>query len=335
MTRASAGAIDVHAHAMPLELLRWLAARDLAGLDALPHGQVRLDPAVAGVPAGTPIPCPPEQYDLTARLAAMDATGCARQAVSLPPFTTAGTSTDEQLAAEVAAAGNDALAAHVGQAPDRLCALGTVPVGGAHAVAEARRCLDELGMAGVAIGTQGCARDLDDPVNEPLWAFLAERQAFTFLHPNASPAPARTAAYWLPQLVGYPTETAIAVARLVLGGVLDRHDLRLCLAHGGGCVPSLRGRLDLGWHRKEAARTTPLPPTAYLDRLYYDTAVFDPAALRQIVAQVGAEHVLLGTDFPFDLSDTDPLGTLHALGLSEADTRRVASETAARLLNIG
>ena len=196
-----------------------------------------------------------------------------------------------------------------------------MPVGWPGAAEEARRCLDELGLAGVAIGSRGGGRDLDDPVNDELWALLAERRAFVFLHPSGVPDPHRQRDFWLPQLVGYPMETALAVARLVFGGVLERFPLTLCLAHGGGCLPALRGRMDMGWERKDVARTTAVPPSALTDRLYYDTAVFSPALLRRLVEDVGAGHVLLGTDHPFELADFSPLRTVAELGLDPADAR--------------
>ena len=120
--------------------------------------------------------------------------------------------------------------------------------------------LDDLGMAGIAIGSQGGGTDLDDPVNDDLWALLSERGTFVFMHPSGMPAGPRLKDFWMPQLVGYPMETAIAVARLTFGRVLERFPLHLCLAHGGGCVPSLRGRLDMGWDRKDVAHTTAVPP---------------------------------------------------------------------------
>src|SRR4029450_944455 len=101
----------------------------------------------------------------------------------------------------------------------------------------------------------------------------------------------RQKCFWLPQLVGSPMETALAVARLVFGRVLERFDLIICLAHGGGCLPALRGRLNLGWERKSVARTTTMRPSDLTERLYYDTAVFDTRLLRRLVEDVGARHV--------------------------------------------
>jgi aminocarboxymuconate-semialdehyde decarboxylase len=323
--------LDVHAHAMPLPLLRWLAGRGLADLSG---GTVRLDPAVSGVGAGTPLPLTASQHDPAVRLAEMDAIGVSHHAVSLPPFLAASTASDGGLVAEIIRRGNDELAGYVAAAPDHLMALGSVPLGWPGAAAEALRCLDGHGTAGIAIGSRGGGRDLDDPVNDELWSVLADRGVFVFLHPSAVPDAHRLRDFYLSQLLGYPLETAIAVARLVFGGVLEKYPLRLCLAHGGGCLPAVRGRLDLGWRRKPAARTTGRPPSELTDRMYYDTAVFSPVLLARLVEDVGADHVLLGTDHPFELADRTPVQTVRAAGLVESATRAILWENAATLLGM-
>jgi aminocarboxymuconate-semialdehyde decarboxylase len=327
-------ALDVHAHAMPLPLLQRLADQGLADLAGVPDGVVRLDARVSGVGPWTPLPLARSQYDVTVRLSEMDAVGVARHAVSLPPFLFASTADDERLATEVVRHGNDELAVYVTDAPDRLLGLGSVPLGWPGAAEEARRCLDELGLAGIAIGSRGAGRELDDPVNDELWALLAQRRTFVFLHPSGVPDVKRLADFYLPQLAGYPMETAIAVARLVFGRVIERFPITLCLAHGGGCVPSLRGRWDMGWERKEVARSTPLPPSEYVDRLYYDTAVFNTTLLRRLVEDVGAGHVLLGTDHPFELADVTPVASVLRLQLDPASTRAILWDTAAGLLGL-
>ena len=330
---APARVMDVHAHAMPMPLLRRLAGRGLAEV-AAEQAIVRLAPQVSGVGPDVDLPLARSQFDPAVRLQEMDAAGVSHHAVSLPPFLFCSTSDDGDFVRDVVRRGNDELAAYVSGAPDRLLALGTVPVGWPGAAEEARRCLDELGAAGVALGSRGGGRDLDDGVNEELWALLAERHAFAFLHPSGVPDPHRQRDFYLPQLVGYPMETALAVARLVFAGVLDRHALTLCLAHGGGCLPALRGRLDLGWGRKDDEHTTPLAPTEYLDRLHYDTAVFSAALLRRLVEDVGGDHVLLGTDHPFELGDREPVDTVRRLGLAEPVTRAILWGNAASLLGL-
>jgi aminocarboxymuconate-semialdehyde decarboxylase len=331
---ADDGAVDVHAHAMPLPLLQRLADRDLADLTEVPTGIIRLDPRVSGVGPRAPLPLARSMYDVDVRMSEMDEVGVHRHVVSLPPFLMASTSDDEELATRAVAEGNDELATYAADAPDRLLGLGSVPLGWPGAAEEARRALDELGMAGIAIGSRGGGRDLDDPVNEDLWALLSERRTFVFLHPSGVPDAHRQRDFWLPQLVGYPMETALAVARLVFGRVLERLPLNLCLAHGGGCLPSLRGRLDMGWERKDVARTTAVPPSEFTDRLYYDTAVFSPVLLRRLVEDVGADHVLLGTDHPFELGDRTPLQGVRAAGFDEADERRILRDNAVELLGL-
>jgi len=337
VTAPAGGAFDIHAHAMPLPLLQQLESRglaDLGGVGEAGDGIVRLDPRVSGVAPRAPLPLARSQFDVDVRLAEMDDVGVYRHAVSLPPFLFCSTADDRAFATGIVAEGNDALATYVADDASRLLGLGSVPLGWPEAADEARRCLDELGLAGVAIGTRGAGRDLDDPVNDELWALLSERGTFVFLHPSGVPDAHRQADFWLPQLVGYPMETALAVARLVFGRVLERWPINLCLAHGGGCLPSLRGRLDMGWDRKDVARTTALPPSRYTDRLYYDTAVFSTLLLRRLVEDVGAEHVLLGTDHPFELGDRTPLQTVASLGLDRADTRRILWDNAVGLLGL-
>jgi len=324
--------IDVHAHALPLPLLRALEADGLADLSRTADRIVSLAPQLSGLQEAAPIPFPEEQHDLQLRLAQMDAHGVHRQAVSAPPFLFGSESLDPGLTLEVTRRSNDALAEFVAGSGGRLLGLATLPVGLPGGVAELARCVDELGFVGATIGTYGGGAELDDPVNEELWAELAARQLFVLVHPSRASSPSRLADYHLVQLLGYPAETALAVSRLVLGGVMDRHDLVLCLAHGGGCFPAVAPRLNLGWHRKSVARGAVHPPTDYLARFRYDTAVFDPEMLRRLVSDVGVQRVLLGTDAPFDLADREPLRTVAALGLSPQDERAVLGGNAVQLL---
>jgi aminocarboxymuconate-semialdehyde decarboxylase len=321
---------DVHAHALPRDLLAWLEERGLADLSDLEAGVVRIDPTVSGVGRGAPIPVPRAQYDVATRIHDLDDMGVDVQLVSLPPFVTCSGSADQELVWDVTRRGNDTLVEMLAGEAHRQRPLGFVPLGVKGAAEEAVRCLDELGCAGVALGTHGLGAELDDPGHEDLWALLAERDVFTFIHPNAVPGGDRFGAYWLPQLAGFPAETALAVSRLVMGGVLERHSLTICLAHGGGCLPALQGRLDLGWSRKEVARQIVDRPSEHLARLYYDSAVFSPTLLRRLVEDFGPDHVLLGTDYPFELADTDPRATVATLGDDVA--RQVSRSTITGLL---
>lgn len=330
----STDVIDVHGHAMPRQVLDWLEGQGLADLSGLADRIVRIDSSVSGVASDAPLPVAASMTDPQARVEELDALGITAQAISLPPFLMASSCPDADLALSVTRMGNDALARYCDGDRARLIPLGLVPAGWPDAVGEARRCLDDLGMPGVAIGSRGAGLDLDDPVNARLWDFLHERRAFVFLHPSAVPEPTRLADFWFPQLVGYPLETAIAAARLVFSGVVRDDSFALCLAHGGGCLPALAPRLALGWERKEQARTIAVPPRDVLRTLFYDTAVFDPTSLRRLVEDVGAAQVLLGTDHPFDLAERDPLGLVDRALLSAADRDLVLGGNARRLLRL-
>jgi aminocarboxymuconate-semialdehyde decarboxylase len=330
-----AKAIDVHSHAMPLGLLESLARDGLSDLSGLGDNVVVLDPAVSGVGKNAPLPLARSQYDPRTRLTEMDDMGVSAHAVSMPPFLYCSNSEDRRLATSTIARGNDELAGYVAEGAGRLCGLGSIPLGFPEAATEARRCLDDLGFPGVAIGTRGGGKELDDPVNDDLWALLAERNVFVFVHPSGTPDAHRQRDYWLPQLVGYPLETALSIARMIYGRVFERFDLNMCLAHGGGCLPWLRGRLDLGWERKEVAHTTTLPPSEFCERLYYDTAVFNTTLLSHLVSDMGADSILLGTDHPFELGDTTPVATVVSLGLGAEETEAILWRTAESLLASG
>jgi aminocarboxymuconate-semialdehyde decarboxylase len=260
--------VDIHAHAMPLGLLDFLGKEGVADLSALDDGIVRITPPVSGVAEGAPIPLPRAQFDIDRRLADMDAMRVSHQLVSLPPFVTCADGDDADLAVRIADHGNHALAELIAQAPDRLAALGLVPLGTARSVEVARRCLDELGCAGIAIGSRGLRREADADVHEDLWALLSERQVPVFLHPNSVPGGARLHDFWLAQLAGFPMDTAVAVSRLVLGGVLERHPMRIALAHGGrysaAAFPPSRGGSTSGGpaRRSHAPHRTRRVPTS-------------------------------------------------------------------------
>ncbi len=325
--------VDVHTHAMPLPLLEWLADAGLADLSGLPDGRILIDPSVSGMPGDTVLTCPPEMYDVSARLAAMADVGVEVHAVSLSPYLLGAVSRDSVAVLDLVRRGNDALARFVAQAPDQLVALGAVPIGHAGLVGEAERCLDLLGMRGLMIGTHGAGHELAEPRHDPLWELLAARAVFTFLHPVAGPGGEGEPGVPWAASVAASADLALAVSGLVRAGVLERWDFPLCLAYGGGAVPGVRGALQRGWERVSEAPDVHTAPLDQLRRLYYDSATFDVQQLRQLVEFVGPAHVLMGSDYPSKSGDTDPIGVVQECQLGPVQ-EMITGVNAAALLEL-
>ncbi len=312
--------IDCHAHFLPDDFVAMLGARGLAE----PEKDARvltLDQAVCGYAAPkTRLPYFPLLYDVDERVALAERQGIDRQILCLPPFYFAYRARPE-LAIAICRAGNDALAAVVGRAPQRFAAFATVPLQSpADAVAELRRAVVELGHWGVEIGSSVDGAPLDAPDLDVFWAACSELRVPVFMHPHHELGGARAAAYYLGNLFGNPSETGLIAARLIFAGVFERFpQLDMILAHAGGTLPYLAGRLDHGYRVRPESKTLPKPPSAYLERLYFDTITHDGALLAYLVGRVGAGRVVVGTDRPFDMGLDDPRRTVAAIpGLDDA-----------------
>jgi len=226
---------------------------------------------------------------------------------------------------------NEHVAAMCGANPQAFSGLGTLPMTAPDlAIATATHGVESLGLKGFQIDTRAGAMELSDPALYPLWARLEKLDTAVMLHPLGFSDGMRLSPFFMVNTVGNPMEEVIAANHLILGGVLDRHPgLRIKIVHGGGFYPFLIGRLDHAWKRRpEVRKLTAEAPSAYLKRMWYDTVVFDPAILRMLVSLVGAERVMLGSDYPFDMGDLDPLGMLESCGFSAEDTAQIASRTA-------
>ncbi len=189
---------------------------------------------------------------------------------------------------------------------------------------------------GVEISSHAPGRELSDPAYEPLWTRAEQTDAILFLHPFGCTLDERLARWYLSNTVGQPTENAVALSHLIFSGVLDRHPgLKLIAAHGGGYLPTHIGRSDHAWSaRSDAAAGCAHLPSSYLRHLYFDSLVHDPHVLRELIRVVGADRVLLGSDYPFDMGTEDPVGALRAARLPDHDTDAVRGGNAARLLHL-
>jgi aminocarboxymuconate-semialdehyde decarboxylase len=220
---------------------------------------------------------------------------------------------------------------------ERVSVLGTVPLQDPELAAGELEALMDSRFAGVEIAASVNGVPLGDERFAPFWAAAEATGALVFIHPTTrGSSGAGFDDFYLWNLVGNPVETTVAAAHLVLAGVLDRHpDLRILLAHGGGALPALRGRLRHGWSAvAPAGAKLREDPEASLRRLYYDTVVFEPDVLRELVAFAGADHVLLGSDYPFDMADARPAETVAAAGLRPDEAAAVLGGNAARLLGL-
>jgi aminocarboxymuconate-semialdehyde decarboxylase len=221
--------------------------------------------------------------------------------------------------------------------PERVSVLGAVPLQDPELAAAELEALMAAEFAGVEIAASVRGEYLGADRLAPFWAAAEAAGALVFVHPTtrgfADPV---FEDFYLWNLVGNPMETTIAAAHLVLSGVLERHPgLRVLLAHGGGALPALRGRLRHGWSfQPQAHARLTESPEASLRRLYYDTVTHHPVVLRELVAFAGAEHVLLGSDYPFDMADARPADTVAAARLDPAAERAVLGGNAARLLGL-
>jgi aminocarboxymuconate-semialdehyde decarboxylase len=231
---------------------------------------------------------------------------------------------DADLGAACAALQNDDIAAVVARHPDRFMGIATLPLQHPQKAAdELRRAMRALALHGAQIGSHVNGRNLDDPALDPLWAAADELGAFILVHPHAPRVPGDPLNdYYMRNFVGLPFETTIAGASLLFGGVLERHpNIKFCLCHAGGFVPYQSGRFLHAWNvRPEAKVNLRQPPEESLARLYYDTITHSKSALEFLIDTVGPEHVLLGSDYPFDMGNLDCVARVQALSVS-ADVR--------------
>ncbi|MFE9835237.1 amidohydrolase family protein [Streptomyces sp. NPDC005551] len=324
--------VDVHAHVLLPEVESLVAGlpghAEARELDARRNGAAAL--AVSGPMVRERLP---RLTDVSARLAAMDAQGVDVQLVSPSPSHYHYWA-DEETAAKVCRIANEATAAHCSVAPDRLRGLGLVPLQHPGLAVSALDHALRQGLAGVEISSHAPGHELSDPAYEPFWTRAEETGALVFLHPFGCTLDERLDQWYLSNTVGQPTENAVALSHLIFSGVLDRHPgLTLVAAHGGGYLPTHIGRSDHAWSaRSDAGAGCAHPPSSYLRRLYFDSLVHDPHVLRELVRVAGADRVLLGSDFPFDMGAEDPLGALRAARLSPADFDAVRGGNAAALL---
>jgi aminocarboxymuconate-semialdehyde decarboxylase len=278
----------------------------------------------------------PKMQSLDERLADMDRMGVDVQAVAPAPYQLSYWA-DPEVGRAVSRMINDDLAEVAATSPRRFTPLGTVPLQDEKAaLEELDRCVDELGFRGLEIATNVEGEELSSPRLRPFWARAEERGIAVFIHPVGYTHPDRLDHHYLFNIVGHPIESTLAVSNLIFGGVLHQHpELKIVIAHGGGYVAAYPARMDHAYHAREDVREgLPLPPGEYLGKLHFDTMVFAPDQLRFLIDKYGAEHVLLGTDYPYDMGEDDPIGLVERTGVGDAELDLICGGNAARLLGL-
>src|SRR5881394_2362237 len=313
--------IDVHAHC------HFREAGALLGPDA----------AAAQLP---PVNGAAEAFiEIDKRLAAMDAQAIDLEVLSINPF---WYNRERDLAAEIVKIQNEKLAELCASRPDRFAAFASLTLQAPDlAVTELETAVRKQGLKGAAVGASVAGVELADPKFHPVWAKAEELGVPLFIHPQAVAELGKRLAGngWLTNTIGNPLETTIALSHLIFEGTLDRFPgLKICAAHGGGFLPSYANRSD-AVIKTFPDRVGPLPkknPTEYLrnGQLYFDTIMFTGEAMRHLIAEVGIEHVVMGTDYPFPWNTAPVDHILSIPGISDADKIAMLGGTAAKLLRI-
>ena len=274
-------------------------------------------------------------WDARRRLADMDSRGVSLQLLSPIPVTNSY-ETQPQHGLAFARIHNDGIAEVVRERPDRFAGLGAVPLQDVDAAcAELDRLVNELGLHGVEIGTTVAGLELDDPHLTAFWEQCNARRSLVFIHPESAPAFDRLRAYGLITSAAYPSETGTVAARLIMSGLLERFaDVRIILAHGGGTLPWRLPRLDRMWEMAPAVRAAlPHRPSDAARSFYCDSLTFDAVNLQLVATRIGIEHIVVGSDYPFQIME-DPPGTVlaQADGFDDAARELLRNRNARRLL---
>jgi aminocarboxymuconate-semialdehyde decarboxylase len=205
---------------------------------------------------------------------------------------------------------------------------------GNEAAKELERCVSKLGFKGVQVLTNVNGQELSDQAFAPFWRKAEELGVLVVIHPNGFSDAGRLSRFYFNNVIGNPLETSIALHYLIFDGVLERHpNLKILAVHGGGYLPSYAGRIDHAWGaRSDSHGSLPQPPTSYLKRLYFDSIVFTPHQLQELVRLYGADHIVMGTDYPFDMADYDPVAHVAACGFDAATMSAICGGNAKTLL---
>jgi len=328
-------AIDIHAHAVVPDALAAMASAHPDHGPTLVEEDGRRYLRYPGRERLGPLPEAIFEPDI--RLADMDRQRVDVQVIAIPP-PNFHYHVPPDVGADFAAIQNDALIALSDKEPDRFHVFATLPLQDVGAsIAEIDRVARFARVRGVQIGSNINGTDVDDPSLEPVWADLEKRDLPVWFHSDQrSIAGAdRLKTYYLQNLIGIPLESTIAAAKLIFGGVLERHpELRIGFTHGGGFSPYQIGRWEHGWSVRPEPKVNiaETGPRHYFATMYFDSLTHDAISLEMLGRRMGWDQVMLGSDYPFDMASADPVAGVEAVEMSDSDRALVLEGNARRFL---
>ena len=332
--RPSSPTIDIHAHIVVPE----------AAKVALPHVDVSRiplahfsDAATKEINAGQEKDIREVMTTIDRRLSDLDRMGIDIQVVAPAPGQ-CYYYVDSKIAESAHRITNDGVAEFCMRKPDRFLGLGGVTLQEPDlAIRELDYVMSELKLKGVQILTNVDGRELSDPLYRPFFARAEQLGALIMLHPNGFTQGERFTHFYFNNVIGNPLETTLALHNLIFSGTLARFpDLKLLAVHGGGYLPAYSGRIDHAWGaRRDSHGDLPLPPTTYLRQVYLDTVVFTYHQLAYLLEVFGPDRILMGTDYPFDMAEFNPIGHIAGVnGMDEDTLAQLAGGNAIRLLDL-
>lgn len=313
--------IDIHTHIMPEHVPNWFKKFGYGEFIHLEHHK----PCCAKMIKGDKVFREIEQncWDGAVRIKEMDETDVTIQVLSTIPVLFNYFAKPEH-ALETSRFFNDHIAQCAENHPGRFIGLGTVPMQDVDtAIKEMERCVTELKMPGIEIGSNINTKNLSDPSFYPFWAACEQLGCSIFVHPWEMMGEKEMSRYWLPWLVGMPAETSRAICSMIFGGVFEKFPrLRIAFAHGGGSFPLTIGRIEHGYLVRPdlCAIDNPVNPRNYLGKFWIDSLVHDPLALNFVMEVMGKDHICMGSDYPFPLGEHHPGKLIESMNF-DAHTR--------------
>ncbi len=316
--------IDIHTHIMPEKMPDWSAKFGYGGFIHLEHHK----PCCAKMMVGDKFFREIEDncWDDKVRLNDCNSFGVHVQVLSTIPvlFNYWAKPAD---CLQVSQFLNDHISEIVNRNPTRFQGLGTIPMQDTDlAILELRRCMQELGLRGVQIGSHVNDKNLNHKDFFPFYEEAEKLGAAIFVHPWDMMAKEKMAEYWLPWLVGMPAESSLAICSMIFGGVFEKFPkLRVAFAHGGGSFPATIGRIEHGFNVRPdlVAVDNKINPRNYLGRFYIDSLVHDPAMMEYLIQVIGADSIAMGSDYPFPLGEHHPGKLIETMNIDKKVKDRI------------